>query len=168
MRERRARRGAIAVEFALAFAGVVLPATLALIFTSQILWTWHAVNDFTRRGAGYAATHCWRSSASNVLDFMRLAVPPVLNQDQFQNGPVVIDVSYYARDPDSGALLPFQCDGDCTTGCIPDTVTVRVTGYEVRAFTTFLGLPAIVLPDFQTTVPIESAGCDPEQGICNP
>jgi hypothetical protein len=162
------RRGAMSVEFALAFAGVMLPATLALVFTSQILWIWHAVNDFTRQGAGYAATHCWLSSAANVIGFMQANVPLMLDRNQFQNGTVAIGVSYYARDPASGQLLPFQCSGDCTTGCVPDTVTVSVTGYQFTDFMTYIGLPPITLPNFQTTQPMESCGCDPEQQVCYP
>jgi hypothetical protein len=160
--------GQTTVEFALAYAGVLLPVTFAVIFTSQLLWIWHSVNDFTRQGAGYASTHCWQSSAGNVLDFMHSNVPPMINQDQFQNGPVQISVTYFAKDPDTGQLTPFQCDGDCTTGCIPDTVTVSVSGYEFRSFVTSLGLPPITLPDFRSSLPIESAGCDPEQGQCLP
>ena len=43
------------------FGGILRPLTFALIFTAQLLWIWHSVNDFTRQGAGYAATHCWES-----------------------------------------------------------------------------------------------------------
>ncbi len=161
-------RGQVSIEFALVFAGLLIPATFGIIFTSQLLWVWHSVNDFTRQGAGYAATHCWQSSASNVVDFMRANVPLMLNRDQFANGPVEIHVSYFTKDPDSGQMVPFQCDGDCSTVCIPDSVTVSVTGFEFRAFVASMGLPPIALPDFQTSLPIESAGCDPEQGVCLP
>ena len=173
MGERRttapAKRGGQATfEFALACGGVVFPALFALIFTSQLLWVWHSVNEFTRLGASYAATHCWQGSGGNVVDFMRSNVPPVISGDQFQNGPAEINVSYFARDPNSGQLQPFECDGDCSTNCIPDAVTITVTGYEYRPFVTSLGLPPVVLPNFQASLPIESAGCDPEQGICLP
>lgn len=161
-------RGQATIEFVLAYVGVILPLTLALVFTSQLLWVWHSVNDFTRQGASYASTHCWQSAAGNVTNFMRSNVPPMINQDQFQNGPVQISVTYFAKDPDTGQLTPFQCDGDCTSGCIPDTVTVSVTGYEFRNFVTSLGLPPVVLPDFRTSLPMESAGCDPEQAQCLP
>lgn len=160
--------GQATIEFALALVGVLLPVIFSVIFTSQLLWVWHSVNEFTRLGASYASTHCWQSSAGNVLDFMRSNVPPMINQDQFQNGPVQISVTYFAKDPVSGQLTPFECDGDCSTGCIPDSVTVSVTGYEYRAFVTSLGLPPVVLPDFRTSLPIESAGCDPEQAQCLP
>jgi TadE-like protein len=169
MAERNNRAaGQATIEFALALVGVLLPVIFSVIFTSQLLWVWHSVNEFTRQGASYASTHCWQSSAGNVLDFMRSNVPPMISQDQFQNGPVQISVTYFARDPVSGQLTPFECDGDCSTGCIPDTVTVSVTGYEYRAFVTSLGLPPVVLPDFRTSLPIESAGCDPEQAQCLP
>ena len=166
--QKRARRGQAALEFALIYAGVLLPLTFALIFTSQLLWVWHSVNDFTRQGAGYASTHCWESSAGNVLDFMHANVPPLIGQDQFRNGPAQINVSYFSRDPDTGQFGPFQCDGDCSLSCIPDTVTVSVTGYQYQTFVTSLGIPPVTIPDFRTSQPMESAGCDPEQLICIP
>jgi len=167
-RRKRLPHGQTTFEFALAFAGVVLPATLAVVFTSQLLWVWHSVNDFTRQGASYATTHCWESTAGNVVDFMRSHIPPMVGQDQFLSGPVQINVTYYARDPDSGQLTPFTCDGDCSTTCIPDTVRVSVTGFEYRPFVVSLDLPPVPIPDFQTSLPMESAGCDPEQGTCLP
>ena len=61
MAERKQSEGGQATtEFVIAYAGVLFPLTFAVIFTSQLLWIWHGVNDFTRRGAGYAATHCCR------------------------------------------------------------------------------------------------------------
>jgi len=162
------RKGSATMEFVMAYAGLMLPTTFALLFTSQLLWVWHSVNEFTRQGASYASTHCWQSSAQNVLTFMQTNVPPMIDQTQFQNGPVVISVTYFALDPDSGQLTAFSCDGDCSTGCIPDTVTVSVTGYEFRTFVTSLGLPPVTIPNFQTSLPMEGAGCDPEQGVCLP
>lgn len=161
-------RGQSLVEFALIYAGVVFPLMFALIYTSQLLWIWHGVNDFTRRGAGYAATHCWESASGNVLDFMRSNLPPVIDQNQFQSGPAQISVAYYSEDPTSGTLTPFTCDTDCDISCIPDTVTVSITGFSYATFVTALGLPPVALPNFEATVPIESAGCDPEQGVCLP
>jgi hypothetical protein len=164
MRDRKSRHGQISVEFALLFAGVLVPTTFGTIFAAQILWTWHSINDFTRQGAGYAATHCWQGG-SNVTAFMLSNLPLMPGNDQFQNGPVQIQVSYFAEDPTTGILTPFECDGDCTVGCIPDVVTVAVTNYQVRAFTF---VPPITLPNFQATLPMESCGCDPETGICVP
>jgi hypothetical protein len=155
-------------EFALAYAGVLFPLMFALIYTSQLLWIWHGVNDFTRRGAGYASSHCWQASAGNVLGYMRSNLPPVIDQNQFESGPAVLSVSYFQKDPASNTLIPFTCDTDCDISCIPDAVTVSVTGFTYRTFVTSLGLPGVPLPDFQTSVPMESAGCDPEQGVCLP
>jgi hypothetical protein len=160
--------GQSTVEFALVYAGVLFPLTFALIYTSQLLWIWHSVNDFTRAGAGYAATHCWEASSGNVLDYMRTNVPAMIDQNEFTNGPAIIGVSYFTNDPTSGELIPFTCDTECSTACTPDTVTVSVTGYNYRTFVTALGLPPVALPNFQTSMPIESAGCDPEQGVCLP
>lgn len=164
----RKQAGQATVEFALAYAGVIIPTTFALIFTSQLLWIWHSVADFTRQGAGYAVTHCWQGSGENVIGFMRSNVPAMVDRNQFQSGPAQLTVTYFSKDPDTGQLNPFQCDGDCSSACIPDTVTVSVSGYEFRNFVTSLGLPAVVIPNFQMSLPMESAGCDPEQGTCLP
>jgi hypothetical protein len=99
---------------------------------------------------------------------MKANVPLTVDRGQFQNGPVLITVSYFSKDPDSGQLVPFTCDTECSTQCIPDSVTVSVTGYEFRTFVTALGLPPVAIPDFRTSLAIESAGCDPEQGACLP
>jgi hypothetical protein len=165
---RSGRAGQATVEFALASAAILFPLTFALVFTAQLLWIWHSVNEFTRQGASYAATHCWQSSAGNVLGFMRSNVPPMINQNQFQNNQVQIAVSYFGLDAASGQLAPFQCDTECSTSCIPDTVTVSVSGFSYSPFGAARSLPAIPIPNFQTSLPIESAGCDPEQGVCLP
>ena len=167
-RERTGRAGQTTVEFVLASAGILLPLTFGLVFIAQLLWIWHSVNEFTRQGASYAATHCWQSSAGNVLGFMRSNVPLMINQDQFQNNQVQIAVSYFGLDPTSGQLAPFSCDSECPTSCIPDTVTASVTGFSYSPFGGARSLPAIPIPNFQTSLPMESAGCDPEQGVCLP
>jgi hypothetical protein len=165
MRGPEKRRGQVTVEFALISVGVMIPLTFGIIFTAQVLWIWHSVNELTRMGASYAATHCWQSSAGNVTSFMLTNLPAMPNQDQFINGPVQIQVSYFAADPTTGTLTPFTCDGDCTSGCIPDVVTVSISGFQYQAFA---GLAPLVLPNFQTTLPIQSCGCDPEAGVCLP
>jgi hypothetical protein len=43
-----------------------------------------------------------------------------------------------------------------------------VTNFQYQLFVTTLGIPPIPIPDFHTSVPMESAGCDPEQGVCLP
>jgi len=157
------------VEWALIYTGVLMPLMFAVIFTAELLWIWHSVVDFTRDGARYAATHCWQESGSNVLDYMRSHVPRMLDMDQIQTGQVDILVQYFSRNPETGALEDFTCElGECSTFCVPDIVTVQVSNYTFRRFLSFLGLPGVPIPDFRTSVPIESAGCDPEQAVCLP
>ena len=163
--KRSRRSGAISTEFVLILGGIMAPVTFAFIFTAQLLWIWHSVNDFTRQGAGYAATHCWLSDSSNVIQWMEANVPNMPNQATFQNGPAQISVNYFAEDPTTGILTAFACDGDCSTGCIPDVVTVSVSNFQYQPF--YL-LPPVVMPNFQATVPMESCGCDPEAGVCYP
>jgi hypothetical protein len=161
--------GQTIVEWSLIYAGVILPLMLGVVFVSELLWIWHSVVDFTREGARYAATHCWQEGGANVRDYMRAHVPRMLDMDQFQNGQADITVQYFQRNPESGTLEEFACDqGECSTQCIPATVTVQVANYTFRRFFTFLGLAGVPVPDFRTSVPIESAGCDPEQGTCLP
>lgn len=167
-RSRRSERGAVTLEYAMSYLLVILPLTFMVIFTAEILWIWHSTADFTREGARYAATHCWQSGADNVTTWMKNHVPLMVDRDQFSSGTVELAVTYFSKDPTTGVLSEFSCDGDCSTNCIPDTVTVAVRNYEFRQFFAYLGLPPLPMPDFQTTMPIEGAGCDPEQGSCLP
>jgi hypothetical protein len=164
----RRESGAVSVEYALMYAGVIVPLTFGVLYAAQMLWIWHSVGEWTRDAARYASTHCWQSSADNVTGYMRNNVPPMVDAEQFRGGSVELAVTYYGRDVETGTLTPFNCDAECSTLCIPETVTVAVRNYEYRTFLTYLGLAPIPIPDFQTTVHMESAGCDPEQGICNP
>ena len=51
-------------------------------------------------------------------------------------------MTYFGRDPETGELTDFPCEqGECSTGCVPDAVTVSVTNYEFRRFSGYLGLP---------------------------
>lgn len=161
--------GQATVEYALAFTGVILPMMFMIIFTAQLLWVWHSIVDFTRDGARYATTHCWQGSGENVITYMRTHVPLMVDIDQFQNGQADIVVQYFSRDPASGSLTDFSCDGgECSADCIPDAVTVTIRNYQFTRFMSFLGLPPVALPDFHTSLAIEGAGCDPEQGTCLP
>jgi hypothetical protein len=169
MRRGRSECGQTTVEYVIVAAGVLLPLTFALVFTAELLWVWHSVVEFTRDGARYAATHCWMGSGENVMQYMRTHVPPMVDMEQFQNGEAEIEVKYYSRDAESGTLNEFSCEGaECSTLCVPHTLTVRVRNYEFRKFMNYLGLPAVPIPDFQTSQPVESAGCDAEQGTCVP
>lgn len=163
------RRGQATLEFAITYTTLILPLTSAIVFTAQLLWIWHSVVDFTRDGARYAATHCWEGNGENVASYMRTHVPMMIDMDQFQQGGADIQVQYFQRNTDSGQLESFSCTGgECSTDCIPDAVSVRVSNYEFRRFLTYLGLPGIPLPDFQTSLPMESAGCDPDTAQCLP
>lgn len=165
------RNGQATLEYALLYAGIILPLTFGIVFVAEMLWVWHSMVEFTRDGARYAATHCWQGDAQNVIAYMQAHVPPTIDQDEFRGlgtGPAQITVNYYSTDPDSGSLIDFTCDGECTVDCMPDVVTVQITGYEFRHFVDFLKLPPVAMPPFPTTLPMESAGCDPEQGTCLP
>ena len=166
---RSSESGQATVEYAITFVGLIMPLTFMIIFTAQLLWIWHSVVDYTRDGARYATTHCWEGSGENVVSYMRTNVPLMIDMDQFQNGQATIQVSYFSRNVETGVLEQFACDGsECSTECIPDTVTVRIQNYEYRRFMSFLGLPPIQLPDFHTSLPMEGAGCDPDAGECLP
>ena len=165
------RSGQATVEFAVLYAGVVLPLTFMIVFVSEMLWVWHSVADFTRDGARYAATHCWMADGSNVAGpggYMPTHVPPMIDMDQFQTGAAGIQVQYFQADPATGALTPFSCDsGECSAGCVPDAVSVSIANYQFTRFSGFFKLPAVAIPPFTSSVPMESAGCD-ESGNCLP
>ncbi|MBM3785364.1 MAG: pilus assembly protein [Acidobacteria bacterium] len=168
-RSRRARQGGQAAsEFVITSAGVVFPLTFMIIFTAQLLWTWHSAVEWTRDGARYAATHCYNGGA-NVRTYMQNNVPVHMDRQEFAGGTAEVQVNYYTRNVETGVLEDFSCEGgDCSTDCVPDAVTVRVTGYEFRHFMSYLGLPPVQMPNFMTSMPIESACCDPLTGECQP
>ena len=87
-------RGQSAVEFAIMYAGVILPLTFMTIFVSQALWIWHGVNEWTRDGARYAATNCFERRRI-VITYMQTHVPPIVDQAQFQTGgTATVQVQY--------------------------------------------------------------------------
>ena len=162
------RSGQATIEFAITYAAITLPLTFAVIFTSHVLWVWHSVVEFTRDGARYAVTHCWDGSGANVIAWMQTHVPPMVDQAQFGPGGATIEVAYYQRNAETGVLEDFACDaGTCSTECIPDAVTVRVTGYESARVLRYLGIPPVPIPDFRTSLPMESAGCVPGSSDCS-
>ena len=168
-REPNNRSGQATVEYAILYAGIILPLTFGVVFAAELLWVWHSVVDFTREGARYAVTHCWTANGDNVLTYMRTHVPRMIDQNQFQQGQAQIAVRYFSRDPDTGSLVDFTCgSGECSVDCIPDAVTVSISSYQFRRFGNLLALPPIDIPDFRTSLPMESAGCDPEQATCLP
>ena len=66
-RARRATQGGqAAAEYAIVSAGVLLPVTMMLVFTAQLLWVWQSAVEWTREGARYAATHCYQGGGDNV------------------------------------------------------------------------------------------------------
>jgi hypothetical protein len=169
MRRRSGQGGQATVEYAITFAAIMAPLMFAIIFTAELLWVWHSVVDFTRDGASYAATHCWQGNGGNVQAYMQSHVPLMVDIDQFRNGQATIVVNYFSVDPTSGQLTDFACSGgECSTDCIPDAVTVTISNYQFSHFMSYMKLPPVQLPDFRTSLAIQSAGCDPEQGTCLP
>lgn len=166
---RRLLRGQAAIEYALVWSAIVMPLTMILIFTSQMLWVWHSVVEFTREGARYAVTHCYQGNGENVRNYMRSNVPKMIDQDQFRDGGADIEVVFFQRNADSGALEDFTCEGaECSRECVPDVVSVRVNNYQFTKLFSYFGLQPVTLPNFSTTLPMESAGCSPDSDSCLP
>lgn len=162
------RSGQAAIEYALLYAGVILPLTFMTIFVAEMLWVWHSAIELTRDGARYASTHCWQSDGANVTNYMQTHVPRMIDMDQFQSGAAGLTVQYYSLDPDTGALVDFSCqNAECSVDCVPDAVSVSITNYQFVRFSSFMRLPPVTIPTFRTSIPMESAGCD-EAGSCLP
>src|ERR1019366_40276 len=170
VRSKSRRGGQSSLEFALMWAGVIVPMTFGIVFTAEMYWVWHAMVEFTRDGARYAATHCWEGDGQNVISYMQSNVPLTMDINQFQSGgSAQINVEYFQIDPNSGQLTAFSgCSSDCSTTCVPDAVTVSISGYTFGRFVAYVKLPPVTMPAFPTSMPMESNGCDPEQGVCHP
>jgi hypothetical protein len=156
-------QGQAILEFAIVYGAVVLPLTFMTIFVAEMLWVWHGVNEFTRQGAQYAATHCWQSDAGNVVSWMENNVPAILDRSTFQNGDAGITVQYFS----DGGVTPFSAD-NCAGVCIPASVSVSITNYQFLRFAAFMKLPPVTIPPFTTAVPMESAGYQDASGTCVP
>ena len=168
-RQRRAgERGQSLVEYTFVFVGVLAPLTFGLIALAQVLWIWHSMVDWTRLGARYAATHCWQPEGANVTGWMKANAPPIPDRQAFTDGTAELVVNYYKKNPESNLFEEYSCDAECSAQCVPDSVTVRVRNYQYRGFVGYLGLPPIEMPEFNASMPVESAGCDPEAGTCQP
>ncbi len=163
------RRGQATTEFALVYGLVLLPLSFMFIFACQLLWVWHSVAEWTRLGAKYAATHCYQTDGGNVRQWMRENVPPMIEENRFQEGEAEITVEYFNADLSTGEQVAYSCEGaECSPECVPQTARITVSGYEYRRMLDVLGLPSVPLPDFRTTVSMEGAGCNPEEGVCLP
>ena len=157
--------GQATVEMALVMIAGLLPLTLGLLAIAELTWTYHALTTLTRQGARYAATHCWQDDAgSNVVSWMQANAPPFIDRPQLVSGEVQIQVNYWTHDLTTRESAPFACAGSCTAECVPDSVTVSISGYQFRHLLPALGLLPMQIPPFTTTVEIESAGGDPDTG----
>ena len=160
--------GQAAVETALALVVGIVPLTLGLILFAELAWTYHALATLTRQGARYAATHCWQDeTGSNVVSWMQANAPPFPDRPQLASGGQ-IQVSYWTHDQTTRQNVPFSCTGGCSLQCVPDSVTVSITGYQFNHFLPLLGLQPLQVPPFSATVEIESAGGNPETVISAP
>src|SRR5207247_11107461 len=136
-----------------------------LIAFVELAWTYHALASLTRQGARYAATHCWQDGAgSNVITWMQNNSPAFPDRQQLITGGILVQVDYWTHDPETHTSIPFKCGGGCSLDCIPDSVTVSITGYSFNHFLPMLGFNPLQVPPFATTVAMESAGGNPETG----
>ena len=166
---RRGARGQSSIETVLALMFGIVPLTFGLFAFSELAWTYHALVTLTRQGARYAATHCWQDdNGSNVVNWMAANAPAFPDRSLLITGGIQVQVSYWMHDTENHETVPFQCSGGCSPDCVPDSVTVSITGYEFNHFFPLLGLPPLQVPPFSTTVPVESAGANPETATSTP
>lgn len=135
----------------MAFVGLLLSLLmLATIEFARALFTWNAAVDATRRGARVAAVCQMNNSAIKT-------------------------VAVYGTDSSSGpALVPGLKTSNITvsyldsSGTVTTSVTavkyvrVAITGYKFHFFIPGLPNSTITLPSFETTMPAESLGYDPD------
>ena len=161
--------GQATIEMALVLMAVLVPLTFGAIAVAELAWTYHALAALTRLGARYAATHCWQDDAgSNVVSWMQANSPPFLDRPQLVTGELGIQVSYWRHDLTTHTTEPFSCADSCTPQCVPDSVTVQISGYQFRHLLPLLGLQPLQVPAFATTVEMESDGGDPDTGVSSP
>jgi Flp pilus assembly protein TadG len=159
----RRASGQALVEMALILA-IMLPLTLGLVAIMDVVWTYHALTTLTRQGAQYAATHCYEDDAgTNVTDWMKTNAPAFLDRPQI-GSTVQIQVTYWTHDWANHSSEAFSCGASCTPTCTPDAVTVSISNYQFTHLLPLLNLQPLSLPTFATTVEMQSAGADPEQG----
>jgi hypothetical protein len=166
MRRHQNIRGQATVEMALALVAGIVPLTLGLIAFAEVTWTYHALTTLTRDGARYAATHCWQGGTDNVISWMRANAPMFPDRSQIQSGAITIEVSYWTHNLDTDESELFTSCGGACGACVPDSVTVSISGYEFNHFFPALGLGPLRMPSFSTTLEVESAGgnSDPQTG----
>jgi hypothetical protein len=99
---------------------------------------------------------------------MQANAPAFPDKPLLQSGGIQIEVSYWTHDLESHQTVPFTCGAGCSPDCVPDSVTVSITGYEFNHFFPLLGLPPLQVPPFSTTIPVESAGANPETATSLP
>jgi hypothetical protein len=163
------RKGQTLVEFAISWTAIVFPLTMMLVFGTQLLWVWHSIGEVTREGARYAATHCWQPGGANVQNYIRENLPAMPDAQTIASGGTEIVVTYYQRNAETGDYEDFSCEGtECSRDCVPAAVTVAINNYQFQGVQAYFGLPAVTIPNFSTTIPIESAGCGPDSPNCTP
>ena len=132
------RSGQATLEFALSYAGVILPLTFGIIFTSQLLWIWHSVADFTRDGARYVAGKTSTTNGPGVAAMCTLVIADLKAITSSVSCPItpvnhappfVVGTDYVA--PVAGqAVVAVYCgaSNDCTG------LPTRVTNSEVDVY----------------------------------
>lgn len=146
---RKRQRGMHVTE--MAFVGLLISVLmLASIEFARALFTWNAAVDATRRGARVAAV-CQ------------------------MNNPAIKTVAVYGTNNATGrALVPGLTTSNITVTYLDGNgnstatftnvkyVRVGITGYQFHFFIPGLPNSTVTLPSFQTTLPAESLGYDPD------
>src|SRR5262249_26233655 len=99
---------------------------------------------------------------------MQANAPAFPDRAMLVSGGIEVQVNYWTHDRETRQTVPFSCGGGCSADCVPDSVTVSITGYQFNHFFQILGFPPLQVPPFSTTIPIEGAGADPETTMSTP
>jgi hypothetical protein len=143
------QKGATAVEFALVSI-IFLSMLLAIMDFGRVLYTWNAAAEATRLGARISVV-CDRG-ATKVLSAMEQFVPMTSSN---------LHIDWY----DATGNISTSCDSSSCAG-----VAVGLTGLTVQTVSplAWIGFSSLPVPDFQTYLPREVMGQDPDSNtVCN-
>lgn len=151
---RRREIGAHTVEFALT-AATFFVVLFAVVEIARALWMWNQLNEATRSGARVAAV-CDVNDERIYTETLRYL--PEVRRDQ-----IVVEYQYLPHDfsPSWQVASGPTANRAAIRRAQQVLVRVRIRGYAPH-FLFLFGRPTLNAPAFETTLPAESLGWNPQ------